>query len=176
MKSSNQITDISDHYITRIIPIKLEAFLRATYPEMKKAGLRDKFREEKDNCIKAIIEFHDFAMESPRAAEMAMEKLRTKELLSERDPDELKLSLIKATKIVRESETLYQDQGHHFAFKMTMLCAESLSIVKEAIAQKIQQEQNPLKSALKPSTSARSTEGKSVSWVERSTNEGHSQV
>ena len=171
---SNHYKNIPNHYITRIVPIKLENFLRRTYPEMRKVGLRDKFHEESENCLRAIIVFYDLAMESPRAAEIALEKLRTKELLSERDPDELKLSLLEATRIARDYESLYQEYGSEFAYEMSTLCIRSFSIAKEAIARKLQQEQNPLKSILKqPSTSAERATGKSVSWADRvATDEG----
>lgn len=174
MKSASKSTDISNHYITRIVPIKLESYLRIIYPEMKKAGLRDKFREESDNCLRAIIVFYDLAMESPRAAEIALEKLRTKELLSEREPDELKLALLEATRIARDSETIYQEQGDIFASNIKLLCVRSFSIAKEAIEQKLQQEQNPFGSILKqPSASAERATGKSVSWADRvATDEG----
>lgn len=168
MKSASRSRDISNHYIARIVPIKLENYLRIMYPEMKKAGLRDKFHEELENCFRAIIAFYDLAMESPRAAEIALEKLRTKELLSEREPDELKLALLEATRIARDSETIYQEQGDIFARNIKLLCVKSFSIAKEAIEQKLQQEQNPLKSILKkPGTSAERATGKSVSWADR---------
>ena len=80
----------------------------------------------------------------------------------------LKLSLLEATRIARDSESIYQEYGPEFAFKMSKLCIRSFSIAKEAIEQKLQQEQNPLKSILKqPSASAERATGKSVSWADR---------
>jgi hypothetical protein len=156
-----------DHYITRLIPIRLGGFLRAAYPEMKKAGLRDKFHEESENCFREIIIFYDLAIKSPRAAEVALKKLKTGELFSEREPDKLKLSLINVARIARDADVIYQEQGHNFALNMTMLSAHLIHIAKEAIEQKLQQEQNPLKSILKqPSTSAERATGKSVSWAD----------
>lgn len=172
LEEKNSI-DVPNHKLTRITYTRLEDFLRSTHQEMKKAGLRDEFRSESENCFRAIIIFYDLAMKSPRSAEMVMEKFKTRELLSDRDPDELKLSLLEATKFITERETLYQGK-RDFAMRMALLCSRTISIVEEAIEQKLQQEQNPLKSILKqPSASAERATGKSVSWADRvATDEG----
>lgn len=167
MKTASKLTDISNHYITRIVPIKLESYLRIIYPEMKKAGLRDKFREESDNCLRAIIVFYDLAMESPRAAEIALEKLRTKELLSEREPDELKLALLEATRIARDSETIYQEQGDIFASNMKLLCVRSFSIAKEAIEQKTPTRTKPFQQHIKTTKHHRRTRHRQISILGR---------
>lgn len=141
-QEENQI-DISNHPINLIASVRMADFMRRAEMEMYESGFLEEFQRETQKCLRSVINFYDLAMENPRAAKIALNKLRSKELLSDQNPDELKSSLIEATKVVRERRELYQEQGENFSSEISRFCIESFSIAKREIEQRLQQEQDP---------------------------------